>query len=162
MNEKPYYSLDSYLKETYGQKIYKAALNAGLSCPNRDGTLDTRGCIFCSRGGSGDFSVPVSSPEDFGAGFEAARQKLAAKYGGSRFIAYFQAYTNTYGPVPYLEAVYRRALSDADVAGIPSPPGRTACRRTYCACSGSSGNNIRTNLSGLSWGCRPSAGRLRT
>lgn len=118
MNEKPYYSLDSYLKETYGQKIYKAALNAGLSCPNRDGTLDTRGCIFCSRGGSGDFSVPVSSPEDFGAGFEAARQKLAAKYGGSRFIAYFQAYTNTYGPVPYLEAVYRRALSDADVAGI--------------------------------------------
>lgn len=55
--EKPYYSLDYYLKETFGQKVYKIALDAGMTCPNRDGTLDTRGCIFCSEGGSGDFAT---------------------------------------------------------------------------------------------------------
>ena len=54
---KPYYSLDAYCKNTYGEKLYKIALNAGLTCPNRDGTLDYRGCIFCSTGGSGDFAI---------------------------------------------------------------------------------------------------------
>lgn len=117
MSEKPYYSLDSYLKNAYGEKIYKAALNAGLSCPNRDGTLGRGGCIFCSRGGSGDFAASIR-PEDFNAGFEAAKERLAGKYGGRKFIAYFQAYTNTYGPLPYLEAIYHRALMEEDVAGI--------------------------------------------
>ncbi len=117
MNQKPYYSVNTYLKSTYGEKIYKAALNAGLSCPNRDGTLGRGGCIFCSRGGSGDFAAQIT-PEEFNAGFEAARRRLSGKYGGIKFIAYFQAYTNTYGPLSYLEAIYERALLEENVAGI--------------------------------------------
>ena len=58
--DKPYYSLDAYMKYTYGQKVYKIAVDAGLTCPNRDGTLGGRGCIFCSAGGSGDFAVPIT------------------------------------------------------------------------------------------------------
>lgn len=115
---KPYYTLDAYLKNTYGEKIYKVALNAGLTCPNRDGRLDTRGCVFCSKGGSGDFAAPLSSPEEFRAAFLSGRHKLANKTDGARFIAYFQAYTNTYGPVSYLESIYRIALEDDSVAGI--------------------------------------------
>ena len=104
---KPYYSLDAWCKDTYGEKLYKIALDAGLTCPNRDGTLDTRGCIFCSAGGSGDFTPgsALSIPE-------------RAKKTGSRYIAYFQAYTNTYGPVSYLDSIYRQALSEPDIAGI--------------------------------------------
>ena len=59
-NEKRYYSFDYYLKNTFGEKIYRISLNGGMTCPNRDGSLDTRGCIFCSAGGSGDFAAPVS------------------------------------------------------------------------------------------------------
>lgn len=115
---KPYYSLDAYCKNTYGEKVYKIALNTGLSCPNRDGTLDTRGCIFCSSGGSGDFASSLFSPEEFEAGFQAGKQRLSGKHTGSLFIAYFQAYTNTYGPISYLEAIYARALTEPDVLGI--------------------------------------------
>lgn len=115
---KPYYSLDTYLKDTYGEKIYKIALNAGLSCPNRDGLLDTRGCIFCSRGGSGEFAPLLVNAGSFKKSFTEGKEKLAAKYAGNRFIAYFQAYTNTYGPVPYLNEIYRTALLDEETAGI--------------------------------------------
>ena len=113
---KPYYSLDAWCKDTYGEKLYKIALDAGLTCPNRDGTLDTRGCIFCSAGGSGDFTPgrALSIPEQLTAG----KQLLRAKKTGSRYIAYFQAYTNTYGPVSYLDSIYRQALSEPDIAGI--------------------------------------------
>lgn len=127
---KPYYSLDAYCKNTYGEKLYKIALNAGLTCPNRDGTLDHRGCIFCSAGGSGDFAIPMSrhsfdTMDQTDAAvkiFEAAYQKglstLSGKKTGQRFIAYFQAYTNTYGPIAYLEKIYRLALNTPSVAGI--------------------------------------------
>lgn len=115
---KPYYSLDAFCKNTYGEKIYKIALNAGLNCPNRDGTLSTGGCIFCSKGGSGDFAAPVFSPEDFDAGFQKGKELLSGKHTGKRFIAYFQAYTNTYGPVAYLESIYKRALNKEEVIGI--------------------------------------------
>ncbi len=113
-----YYSLNDYLKKTYGEKIYKIAIDAGLSCPNRDGKIDTRGCIFCSAGGSGDFAVsrkdfPTVS-EQIEAGISLFRQKNV----GSRFIAYFQAYTNTYGPLEYLENIFSEALSHPLVAGI--------------------------------------------
>lgn len=117
-NGKPYYSLDAYLKNTYGEKLYKIALNAGLTCPNRDGRIDTRGCLFCSKGGSGDFAASLASAKDFKTGFLEGKERLAKKYTGSRFIAYFQAYTNTYGPLSYLESIYRTALSDDAVAGI--------------------------------------------
>ncbi len=122
---KPYYSLDAYCKNTYGEKLYKTALNAGLTCPNRDGTLGNRGCIFCSAGGSGDFASDINttdSMEEPSCQFEAAYQKsqkaLSGKKTGQKFIAYFQAYTNTYGPVSYLEKIYRLALEEPTVAGI--------------------------------------------
>lgn len=113
-----YYSLNTYLKNTYGEKIYKVALNAGLTCPNRDGSLDTRGCIFCSHGGSGDFASPLLSADSFRQSLEEGKKLLARKYTGTKFIAYFQAYTNTYGPVPYLYEIYKSALCDENVAGI--------------------------------------------
>ena len=114
---KPYYSLDSYCKNTFHHKCYKIALNARMSCPNRDGTLGTRGCIFCSKGGSGDFAVDMagkSMPEQLTEGMA----KFGSKATGQDLIAYFQAYTNTYAPLPYLEEVYRSALDHPDVCGI--------------------------------------------
>ena len=100
MNANRYYSLDTYLKETFGEKVYRISLNGGMTCPNRDGTKGTRGCIFCSRGGSGDFAENslLSVTEQI----EAGRKKLASKTNCRKFIAYFQAYTNTYAPVSYL------------------------------------------------------------
>lgn len=115
---KPYYSLDSYCKNTYGEKLYKIAINAGLSCPNRDGTLGVGGCIFCSNGGSGDFAVKISEYPDIADQLAAGKALFSHKRTGSRYIAYFQAYTNTYGPLPYLEALFVQALRDPLVAGI--------------------------------------------
>lgn len=115
-HNRPYYSLDAYCKNTYGEKLYKIALNAGLTCPNRDGTLDFRGCIFCSAGGSGDFAVDIRSSidEQLADGIKLFRGKQI----GSRYIAYFQAYTNTYGPTSYLREIYEKALSSDIVCGI--------------------------------------------
>lgn len=116
---KPYYSLDAYCKNTYGEKLYKIALNAGLTCPNRDGTLGKGGCIFCSAGGSGDFASSITDSEDvFHHAFLQSKAALSGKKTGQKFIAYFQAYTNTYGPVSYLEKIYRLALEEPSVAGI--------------------------------------------
>lgn len=98
---KRYYSLDAYFKNTLGHKLNKIAIDAGFTCPNRDGTLDTRGCIFCSEGGSGDFAVPFSSIET-----------------DEPYIAYFQSYTGTYAPVSQLEQIFGQALADSKVAGI--------------------------------------------
>ena len=105
--EKRYYSLDYYLKTTYGEKLYKISLDGGMTCPNRDGTLGTRGCIFCSRGGSGDFaeSHTLSVTEQI----ESGKKQSAKKYTGSSYIAYFQAYTNTYASLAYLEKLYMEA-----------------------------------------------------
>lgn len=140
-NDKPYYSFDFYCKETYGGKLYKIALDAGMTCPNRDGTLATGGCIFCSQGGSGDFAVkrtascegnnslavkPTASHDGNTANAtltmtEQLQKGLALFHGkqtGDRFIAYFQAYTNTYAPLSYLEEVYTQALDEPTVCGI--------------------------------------------
>lgn len=123
---KPYYSLDAYCKNTYGEKLYKTAINLELSCPNRDGTLGTQGCIFCSAGGSGDFAVfpgtkkdrETISEADFRQAFLKSQSLFSSKKTGSRFIIYFQAYSNTWGPVPYLEKMYRMALDAPAAAGI--------------------------------------------
>jgi hypothetical protein len=115
---KPYYSLDAYCKNTYGEKLYKIALNAGLTCPNRDGTVGTGGCIFCSAGGSGDFAVKMDDYPSITAQLAAGRSLFGSKQTGQRYIAYFQAYTNTYAPLPYLEQIYREALQEPGVAGI--------------------------------------------
>ena len=113
-----YYSLNDYLKNTYGEKIYKVAIDAGLSCPNRDGKIDTKGCIFCSAGGSGDFAVARKDFPTVTSQLEAGISLFRGKKVGNKFIAYFQAYTNTYGPLDYLKNVFREALSHPMVAGI--------------------------------------------
>lgn len=120
---KPYYSLDAWCKNTYQHKCYKIALNAHMTCPNRDGSLDTRGCIFCSAGGSGDFAVELpaagSVKEDIGSQLSAGIRLIEGKNPETPLIiAYFQAYTNTYAPVPYLERIYTAALSSPGVCGI--------------------------------------------
>ena len=111
--DKRYYSLDYYLKQTYGEKIYKISLNGGMTCPNRDGTLGQHGCIFCSRGGSGDFAseASLSITEQI----EQGKALLKKKHTGTSYIAYFQAYTNTYAPVEYLRSVFTEALIHPDI-----------------------------------------------
>lgn len=128
-HEYGYYSLSEYCKKTYGEKLYRIALDAGMTCPNRDGTLDSRGCIFCSAGGSGDFAVhsavsrnAVSAADsitvDIDMQIESGKKQSAAKFHGSRYIAYFQAYTNTYDTPERLYRLYTQALSHPDIAGI--------------------------------------------
>ena len=125
--DKPYYSLNAYFKNTYGQKIYKIAVDAGLSCPNRDGSLDTRGCIFCSKGGSGDFAVKVDvensgifeGKKSLSVKEQIARGKARFnKETGDRFVIYFQAFTNTYGNPEYLRRIWSEALEEESVVGI--------------------------------------------
>lgn len=113
--DKPYYSLDAYFKNTFQHKCYKIALDAGMTCPNRDGSLGSRGCIFCSSGGSGDFAASAASIE---AQLAEGLSKFGDKYVGDRFMAYFQAYTNTYAPVESLRKIYTEALSHEKVCGI--------------------------------------------
>lgn len=108
-------TLNSYLKSRYGKKIYKVSINAGFTCPNRDGTLGTRGCIFCSAGGSGDFAEDsaLSITEQI----ELGKKRIAAKLpdGDYGLIAYFQAFTNTYAPIEKLEQVFMEAVSHPEV-----------------------------------------------
>ena len=101
--EKPYYSLDYYLKQTFGSKTYKASLDAGFTCPNRDGTIGRGGCIFCSRGGSGEFagSRALSIKEQI----DSQIEKLGS-FHAKQYIAYYQAFTNTYADLDYLRRVY--------------------------------------------------------
>lgn len=115
--DKPYYSLDAYCKHNLGHKCYKIALDAHMTCPNRDGTLDSRGCIFCSAGGSGDFAVSTRH-KTIDRQLQEGLALFHAKKAGSHFIAYFQAYTNTYAPVSYLRQVYTQALDHPDISGI--------------------------------------------
>lgn len=114
---KPYYSLDAYCKNTFEHKCYKIALNAHMTCPNRDGSLGTQGCIFCSAGGSGDFAVSTKGAS-IDAQINEGLSLFHDKKVGQHFIAYFQAYTNTYAPVDYLEQVYTESLNHPDVCGI--------------------------------------------
>ncbi len=116
-NEKPYHSLDYEMKQQYGQKIYKLALDGGMTCPNRDGTLDQRGCIFCSGGGSGEFAEAFSAHASIPQQIEAAKQTVSNKIkaGSGRYIAYFQSYTNTYAPVSYLKELFTQAILHPDV-----------------------------------------------
>lgn len=117
-HERPYYSLDAYCKNTFGYKLHKIALDAGFTCPNRDGTLDTRGCIFCSAGGSGDFAVSITDFSSFSDKLMAPLSFCNDKDVRPDKIAYFQAFTNTYAPVDKLEPLYREALNTPSVAGI--------------------------------------------
>ncbi len=96
--------------------MYKLSLNAGLTCPNRDGTLGTGGCIFCSGGGSGEFAAsPALGIKEQ---IEQAKQKVSKKIKSGKYIAYFQAYTNTYAPVDYLEKIFSQAILHKDIAAL--------------------------------------------
>lgn len=109
-----YYSLDFYLKETFGEKLYKLSLDGGMSCPNRDGRISYGGCIFCSEGGSGDFAAPCEMNID--KQIEYAKSLVGKKFDGNRYIAYFQSYTNTYAPVEYLRKLFLPIIKREDIA----------------------------------------------
>lgn len=115
-NGKPYRSLDYMLRERFGEKVYKVTLNGGMSCPNRDGTLGRRGCIFCSEGGSGDFAADAAlSITDQ---IESQISILSEKRPIQKYIAYFQAYTNTYAPVEYLKKIFTEAIAHPKVVAL--------------------------------------------
>ena len=114
--EKPYHSLDYMLRERFGEKVYKVTLNGGMSCPNRDGKLGTRGCIFCSAGGSGDFAADSSL--SITKQIDRQISILSAKRPIHKYIAYFQAFTNTYAPVEYLEKIFTEALAHPSIAAL--------------------------------------------
>lgn len=108
-----YYSFNRYLRERFGCKVYKICINGGFTCPNRDGTLGTRGCIFCSAGGSGDFAedARLSITQQI----EAGKKRVAKKVKSGKYIAYFQAFTNTYAPVEVLRRKFEEAVRHPDI-----------------------------------------------
>jgi hypothetical protein len=111
-----YNSLNSFLKEKYGCKIYKLSLSSGLSCPNRDGKISYGGCIFCSNGGSGEFAS--SSVLSITEQIENAKQKVANKVKDGKYIAYFQSFTNTYGDIAYLRQIFTEAILHPDIVAL--------------------------------------------
>ena len=147
-NGKPYHSLDFYLRNSFGEKLYKLALDGGMTCPNRDGTLGTGGCIFCSQGGSGDFAQKrtLSVYEQI----ESAKTRLAGKFTG-RYIAYFQSFTNTYAPVSYLESLFTEAISHPDIGRCLLLPVQTVCRKIFFPCSP---GFVKSNRFGWNWAFR--------
>lgn len=110
------YTVNDYCRKIFGEKAYKISLDAGFTCPNRDGSLDTRGCIFCSAGGSGDFAPDRCLPLDVQ--IEEAKQRIRKKYKGNSFIAYFQAYTNTYASYDKLRKLYFPIIERKDISGL--------------------------------------------
>lgn len=109
------------MKKTFGEKIYKVALDGGMSCPNRDGTVSTGGCIFCSNGGSGDFAIKQDKDNDITRQIETGINSLKAneKFVGEKFIAYFQSFSNTYAPVSYLEDIFLQAIDHPLISALP-------------------------------------------
>ena len=117
--DKPYHSLDYELKRQFGQKIYKVSLDGGMTCPNRDGTVGTGGCTFCSQGGSGEFAVGRTGYPDVWEQIEQAKTRVHRKISGEgKYIAYFQSYTNTYAPVDYLRTLFERAITHPDIVAL--------------------------------------------
>ena len=111
-----YYSLNHYLRDTFGDKVYKLSLDGGFTCPNRDGTIDTRGCIFCSKGGSGDFAESrlLSITEQI----EQGKKRVESKIKSGKYIAYFQAFTNTYAPVEILRKKFYEAINHKNIVAL--------------------------------------------
>ena len=116
MNNDKFYKLNSFLKENFKEKIYKVSLDGGFTCPNRDGKISNKGCLFCSDKGSGEFAgdrcktitTQIDEQIDF----------MKDKIGSSKVIAYFQNFTNTYGDIEYLRKIYYEALNHEKVIGI--------------------------------------------
>lgn len=111
-----YLSLNQYLRSVFGDKVYKLSLNGGFTCPNRDGTIDTKGCIFCSKGGSGDFAE--SSLLSITEQIENGKKRVEKKIKSGKYIAYFQAFTNTYAPVEMLRKKFFEAIEHKDIVAL--------------------------------------------
>ncbi len=114
--EKTYLSANGYCRRVFGCKVYKLALSAATTCPNRDGTVGAGGCVFCSAGGSGDFAAPAGLPVE--RQIEAAKKILGKKGEKAQYLAYFQSFTGTYGDLNYLETCYQQALEQPDILGL--------------------------------------------
>jgi radical SAM protein (TIGR01212 family) len=115
-DHKRYNTFSDELKRVFGCKVQRISVDAGLTCPNRDGSLDTEGCIFC--GGSGSGSHGILRGLTVAGQLEDGKEVMRRKYKAERFIAYFQAYSNTYAPVEHLGALYAEALSVSDIVGL--------------------------------------------
>lgn len=111
-----YLSFNKYLKDKFGQKVYKISLDGGFTCPNHDGKIDTRGCIFCSKGGSGDFAE--SREMSITSQIENGKKRVKKKIKDGKYIAYFQAFTNTYAPVEILRQKYEEAINHPDIVAL--------------------------------------------
>ena len=109
-------TLSDFYRETFGCKVYKLSLDAGLTCPNRDGTLGTGGCIFCSGAGSGDFAE--GGPDPIPLQLQRAKDRVSAKIKEGKYIAYFQSFTNTYAPVDRLRQLYFNAIAPEEIVGL--------------------------------------------
>lgn len=114
--DKRYYSLNYFLREKFNEKVYKISLDGGFSCPNRDGTISKGGCVFCSERGSGDFAGDRNISID--RQFETIKGVMKKKWKSGKYIAYFQAYTNTYAPVDVLRERYEEAIKDKGVVAL--------------------------------------------
>lgn len=111
-----YHSFDQAMRARFGCKVYKLSLDGGFGCPNRDGTVGTRGCSFCSARGSGEFAASAWLPID--AQLAAAKGRVAHKNPGGKYIAYFQSYTNTYAPPERLCGLFSAAIAPADIVAL--------------------------------------------
>lgn len=114
--DKRYNSLNEYCKQTFGDKVYRLSLNGGMTCPNRDGSLGIGGCTFCSEGGSGDFAATYDI--SISAQITEAKTRIQQKTDCHKFIAYFQAYTNTYAPLSHLRRIYTEALQEPEIVAL--------------------------------------------
>ena len=111
-----YTTLNEHYQAKFGCKVYKLAIDGGFTCPNRDGSIDTRGCIFCSASGGGEFAEKTCGSVT--AQLERAKARVSAKNKGGKYIAYFQSFSNTYAPVSYLRQLYFEAIAPEDVVGL--------------------------------------------
>ena len=111
-----YRTFHDYCREIFGSKVYKLAIDGGFTCPNRDGTLGTSGCIFCSAYGGGEFAE--SDCGSVRLQLERAKTRVAAKNKSGKYMAYFQSFTDTYAPVAYLRKLYCEAIEPEDIVGI--------------------------------------------
>ena len=109
-------SFDDEMKERFGRKIYRLSLDGGMTCPNRDGTLGTGGCIFCSESGSGEFSTPFQQEMD--SQIEAAKWRVRQKIRNCGYMAYFQNHTNTYAPAEKLRALFSAVLAKPEIVAL--------------------------------------------
>jgi len=114
--ENPYYDLNTYFKNIFGHRVHKISIDAGMSCPNRDGRLSTSGCIYCNQTGSGTgfFQKGISVTDQL----QNAKAYIRKRFNAQKFIAYFQSFTNTYAPLDHLKHLYDEALAVEDVVGL--------------------------------------------